>query len=70
MIFGGICCLCTMVLLELAESDTDSLAITATWFAFAGKFAISGSFCAVYVFSAELFSTDIRSIGKSRYRKW
>jgi len=52
-----------MILLEVSETDTDSTAIAATWCAFAGKFAISGSFCAVYVFAAELFSTDIRTIG-------
>ena len=30
---------------------------------FFGKFAISGSFCVVYVFAAELFPTEVRSIG-------
>ena len=63
MIFGGLCCLSSMILLEVSETDTDSTAIAATWCAFAGKFAISASFCAVYVFAAELFSTDIRTIG-------
>ena len=52
-----------MVLIEVSESDTDPTAVAATWFSFAGKFAISGSFCALYVFAAELFSTDIRTIG-------
>ena len=34
----------------------------AKWFSFFGKFAISGSFCVVYVFAAELFPTEVRSI--------
>ena len=63
MLLGGVCCLVSMVLLEVSESETDGTAIAATWCSFAGKFAISGSFCAIYVFTAELFSTDIRTIG-------
>ena len=35
----------------------------AKWLSFPGKFAISGSFCVLYVFSAELFPTEVRSIG-------
>ena len=35
----------------------------AKWLSFLGKFAISGSFCVLYVFAAELFPTEIRSIG-------
>ena len=35
----------------------------AKWLSFFGKFAISGSFCVVYVFAAELFPTEVRSIG-------
>ena len=34
----------------------------AKWLSFFGKFAISGSFCVVYVFAAELFPTEVRSI--------
>ena len=30
---------------------------------FMGKFAISGSFCIVYIFAAELFPTEVRCIG-------
>ena len=63
MLLGGVCCLTSMILIEVSESDTDATAIAATWCSFAGKFAISGSFCALYVFAAELFSTDIRTIG-------
>ena len=37
MIFGGLCCLASMILLEVSESNTDSTAIAATWCAFAGK---------------------------------
>ena len=35
----------------------------AKWLSFLGKFAISGSFCVLYVFAAELFPTEVRSIG-------
>ena len=30
----------------------------AKWLSFGGKFAISGSFCVIYVFAAELFPTE------------
>ena len=35
----------------------------AKWLSFLGKFGISGSFCVVYVFAADLFPTEVRSIG-------
>ena len=35
----------------------------AKWLSFGGKLFISASFCTVYIFSAELFPTDIRTIG-------
>jgi hypothetical protein len=35
----------------------------AKWLSFIGKFAISGSFCIVYIFAAELFPTEVRCIG-------
>ena len=63
MIFGGTCCLLSMILLEVSESENDAHAITATWFSFAGKFGISASSCAIYIYAAELFPTDIRTIG-------
>ena len=63
MIFGGSCCLLSMILLEVSELENDALAIAATWFSFAGKFGISASSCAIYVYAAELFPTDIRTTG-------
>jgi len=35
----------------------------AKWLSFLGKFAISGSLCVVYTYAAELFPTEVRSIG-------
>ena len=35
----------------------------AKWLSFIGKFAISGSFCIVFIFAAELFPTEVRCIG-------
>lgn len=35
----------------------------AKWLSFLGKFSISGSLCVAYVYAAELFPTEVRSIG-------
>ena len=63
MIAGGICCLSSMALLEV-EDITDAMQEAAKWLSFGGKLFISASFCCVYVFSAELYPTDIRTIGR------
>ena len=63
MIFGGSCCLFSLILLEVSELENDASAIAATWFSFAGKFGISASSCAIYVYAAELFPTDMRTTG-------
>ena len=62
MIAGGACCLGSMALLEV-EDITTAMEESAKWLSFAGKFLISASFCTVYVFAAELYPTDIRTIG-------
>ena len=51
-----------MLIIELGE-DNAVLYESSKWLSFAGKFLISASFCAVYIFAAELFPTDVRSIG-------
>ena len=65
MIFGGAVCLGCMALEAAADSADDKTALLEAqrWMAFVGKFAISGSFCAVYVFAAEVFPTVLRSTG-------
>ena len=63
MIYGGSCCLLSMILLEVSELENDASAIAATWLSFAGKFGISASSCAIYIYAAELFPTDIRTTG-------
>ena len=62
MIAGGVCCLSSMALLEVDEM-TSGMEEAAKWLSFGGKLFISASFCTVYVFSAELFPTDVRTIG-------
>lgn len=37
----------------------------AKWLAFLGKFSISGSFCVIFIYAAELYPTEVRSIGVS-----
>ena len=44
-------------------SNNSVLYESSKWLSFSGKFLISASFCAVYIFAAELFPTDVRSIG-------
>jgi hypothetical protein len=67
MIFGGAVCLGCMALEAAADSadDKTTLLEAQRWLAFVGKFAISGSFCAVYVFAAEVYPTVLRSTGKN-----
>ena len=62
MITGGICCIGSMLMIEFG-SDNSTLYESSKWLSFSGKFLISAAFCAVYIFSAELFPTDVRSIG-------
>ena len=66
MIFGGAVCLGCMALEAAADSadDKTTLLEAQRWLAFVGKFAISGSFCAVYVFAAEVYPTVLRSTGR------
>ncbi|CAG5108276.1 Oidioi.mRNA.OKI2018_I69.chr1.g3719.t1.cds [Oikopleura dioica] len=65
MIFGGVACLICMALEEAARKADDpaTLLEAQRWMAFAGKFFISGSFGAIYVYGAELFPTPLRSTG-------
>ncbi|CBY15577.1 unnamed protein product [Oikopleura dioica] len=57
MFFGGIfSILCaTFQLIGLVNG--------ARWLSFAGKFAVSGALCSIYIFAGELFPTEIRSTG-------
>ncbi|XP_030850525.1 organic cation transporter protein [Strongylocentrotus purpuratus] len=54
MIFGGVACLCTIF---------TPPGPWATTIAMLGKFGITASFAIIYVFSAELFPTPVRSAG-------
>ena len=63
MIIGGIVCLASMTLREYSDEDTLWMLELAKWLSFGGKFAISGSFCVIFVFAAELYPTEVRSIG-------
>ena len=66
MIFGGMSCLGAMLLNEYGRNeDTKWMFEFSKWLAFCGKFAISGSFSILYLFSAELFPTEVRTIGVS-----
>lgn len=62
MIIGGVVCIGAMLLNEFADGENWMLEM-AKWLSFGGKFAISGSFCVLYTFAAELFPTEVRSIG-------
>ena len=64
MIFGGMSCLGAMLLNEYGPNDdTNWMYEFSKWLAFCGKFAISGSFSVLYIFAAELFPTEVRTIG-------
>ncbi|XP_072182317.1 organic cation transporter protein-like [Diadema setosum] len=54
MLAGGVACLCTIF---------TPLGVWRTTVAMIGKFGISASFCIIYVYSAELFPTPVRSVG-------
>ncbi|XP_063954422.1 organic cation transporter protein-like [Lytechinus pictus] len=54
MVFGGVACLCTTF---------TPLGAWRTTVAMLGKFGITASFAIIYIFSAELFPTPVRSVG-------
>ncbi|XP_072178172.1 organic cation transporter protein-like [Diadema setosum] len=54
MVFGGVACLCTIF---------TPLGAWRTTVAMLGKFGIAASFAIIYVYSAELFPTPVRSVG-------
>ncbi|XP_037082089.1 organic cation transporter protein-like [Pollicipes pollicipes] len=59
MVIGGVACLCTMIF----EKDVYTLDWPIVTCAMIGKFCISASFAIVYVFSAEVFPTVLRTTG-------
>lgn len=59
MVLGGIACLCTMIF----EKDVYALDWPIVTCAMIGKFCISASFAIVYVYSAEVFPTVLRTTG-------
>ena len=64
MVFGGMSCFGSMLLNAYGpDDDTNWMYEFSKWLAFCGKFAISGSFSVLYIFSAELLPTEVRTIG-------
>ncbi|XP_043232281.1 organic cation transporter protein-like [Amphibalanus amphitrite] len=59
MVIGGVACLCTMIF----EKDVYTLDWPIVTCAMIGKFCISASFAIVYVYSAEVFPTVLRTTG-------
>ncbi|XP_077591769.1 solute carrier family 22 member 13-like [Stigmatopora nigra] len=56
LIFGGVACLSILAVPE-------DLPVVATVIAVLGKFASTGSYCIVYVYTAELYPTSLRQSG-------
>ncbi|CAG5081478.1 Oidioi.mRNA.OKI2018_I69.PAR.g9887.t1.cds [Oikopleura dioica] len=57
MLFGGIVSVGCAILAEVGEDEA------VRWLSFVGKFAVSGAFCAIYVYAGELYPTEVRSTG-------
>ena len=68
MLLGGFSCLGSMLFAELNTENAALLTEFSKWLAFIGKFGISGSFNVIFIYAAELYPTEIRSIG-SRFLK-
>ena len=61
MYIGSIAVLLVMMLNELT---TEKAALeTARWMAFLGKFCISGVFNNIFIYAAEIYPTEIRTVG-------
>lgn len=65
MIIGGTALLASMLINEYAEKDNEWISQLSRWIVFVGKFAVAGSYTVIYIFAAELYPTEVRSIGIS-----
>ena len=64
MIIGGVACLSALVLNEYGiKENTVWMLQLSKWLSFTGKFAISGAFCVIFIYAAELYPTEVRTIG-------
>lgn len=63
MLLGGFSCIGSMMLIEFNADNSHVMTELSKWLAFLGKFGISGSFNVIFIFAAELYPTEIRSVG-------
>ena len=61
MFIGSIAVLLVMILNE--TTDAEAAQETARWMAFLGKFCISGVFNNIFIYSAKIYPTEIRTVG-------
>lgn len=59
LLLSGVCMIVGMLLKEFVGGEMASQ--TFRWLMFSGKFGVSGSFAVIWIYSAELFPTDIRT---------
>lgn len=64
LIFTGICCLISTILIEFQDcSENKTYEKLGQLFAYAGKFAVSGTYGVDYTIAGEVYPSEIRSIG-------
>lgn len=59
-LLGAVCCLASSAFLHFKSCDTNTSEIFGTIFAYLGKLFITGTFQSLYVYTTEIYSTDIR----------
>lgn len=58
LLFSGVCMIGGMILTQFVQDQWAKEVFR--WLMFAGKFGVSGSFAVIWIYSAELFPTEIR----------
>jgi len=61
-VMGGAVCIACGIMLEFADGR-QSMLNAVQWLSFVGKFFISGTFGVIFVYVAELYPTEVRSVG-------
>jgi OCT family organic cation transporter-like MFS transporter 4/5 len=61
LVLAGLCCVASTILLEFKSCEAGAAELSGQIFAYLGKFFVAGTFQAIYIHTAEAYSTDVRA---------